>query len=276
MDFKLFKEIKGKLDRERLTLVDLVEEKKTIYIASHNKKEDIVFYKGTVYNPKTTETKVFYVPLTFTFWEELNKLLYTGWESSYIEVILSIYDKEIEKILYDREDLFQLGYDLDEYLGNGTDSGMNEVVKMILVSSDILKELLTIVENVQTKDKYEEQVITLANNYGLDVYFDHADNSFNLGSIKESGTPSGVLNVFSRCIAVTIQNKVNQNQGSLIHHLVSRMDSIYKTYNIEQPTNSKNAQFIIPYSRVAIDLLMSELDNINNTYTLAKEELLSI
>lgn len=277
MDFKLFKEIKGKLDRERLKLIDLVEENKTVYIASHNKKEDIVFYKGTVYNPKTTETRVFYVPLTFTFWDELNNLLYTGWESSYIEVILRIYDEELEKVMDAKETLFQLGYDLEEYLLDNSDSGVNEVSKTIMVESGILTELLTIVENVQTEDQYEEQVIKLASKYGLDVSFSNEDDSFNLGDLKDSRTPSGVLAVFTNFMMYKIKDKITQKQGSFITHLVRSMDVIYNTYHIEQKTNLLSPyQLVIPYSKEAIDELMLKLENINNQYMLAKEEVLSI
>lgn len=277
MDFTLFKEIKGKLDRKRLKLVDLVEENKTIYIASHNKKEDVVFYKGTVYNPETTETRVFYVPLTFTFWDELNNLLYTGWESSYIEVILRIYDEELEKLMDAKETLFQLGYDLEEYLLDNSDSGVNEVSKTIMVESGILTELLTIVENVQTKEQYEEQVIKLALKYGLDVSFSNEDDSFNLGDLKDSRTPSGVLEVFTNYMMYKIKDKVTQKQGSFINHLVRSMDVIYNTYHIEQKTNLLSPyQVVIPYSKEAIDELMVKLENINNQYMLAKEEILSI
>lgn len=277
MDFKLFKEIKGKLDRERLKLIDLVEENKTVYIASHNKKEDIVFYKGTVYNPETTETRVFYVPLTFTFWDELNNLLYTGWESSYIEVILRIYDEELEKVMDAKETLFQLGYDLEEYLLDNSDSGVNEVSKTIMVESGILTELLTIVENVQTEDQYEEQVIKLASKYGLDVSFSNEDDSFNLGDLKDSRTPSGVLAVFTNFMMYKIKDKITQKQGSFITHLVRSMDVIYNTYHIEQKTNLLSPyQLVIPYSKEAIDELMLKLENINNQYMLAKEEILSI
>jgi hypothetical protein len=277
MDFTLFKEIKGKLDRKRLKLVDLVEENKTIYIASHNKKEDVVFYKGTVYNPETTETRVFYVPLTFTFWDELNNLLYTGWESSYIEVILRIYDEELEKLMDAKETLFQLGYDLEEYLMDNSDSGVNEVSKTIMVESGILTELLTIVENVQTKEQYEEQVIKLALKYGLDVSFSNEDDSFNLGDLKDSRTPSGVLEVFTNYMMYKIKDKVTQKQGSFINHLVRSMDVIYNTYHIEQKTNLLSPyQLVIPYSKEAIDELMVKLENINNQYMLAKEEILSI
>lgn len=277
MDFKLFKEIKGKLDRKRLKLIDLVEENKTVYIASHNKKEDVVFYKGTVYNPETTETRVFYVPLTFTFWDELNNLLYTGWESSYIEVILRIYDEELEKVMDAKETLFQLGYDLEEYLLDNSDSGVNEVSKTIMVESGILTELLTIVENVQTEDQYEEQVIKLASKYGLDVSFSNEDDSFNLGDLKDSRTPSGVLAVFTNFMMYKIKDKITQKQGSFITHLVRSMDVIYNTYHIEQKTNLLSPyQLVIPYSKEAIDELMLKLENINNQYMLAKEEILSI
>lgn len=277
MDFTLFKEIKGKLDRKRLKLIDLVEENKTVYIASHNKKEDIVFYKGTVYNPETTETRVFYVPLTFTFWDELNNLLYTGWESSYIEVILRIYDEELERLMDAKETLFQLGYDLEEYLMDNSDSGVNEVSKTIMVESGILTELLTIVENVQTEDQYEEQVIKLASKYGLDVSFSNEDESFNLGDLKDSRTPSGVLAVFTNFMMYKIKDKITQKQGSFITHLVRSMDVIYNTYHIEQKTNLLSPyQLVIPYSKEAIDELMLKLENINNQYMLAKEEILSI
>lgn len=277
MDFTLFKEIKGKLDRKRLKLVDLVEENKNIYIASHNKKEDVVFYKGTVYNPETTETRVFYVPLTFTFWDELNNLLYTGWESSYIEVILRIYDEELEKVMDAKETLFQLGYDLEEYLLDNSDSGVNEVSKTIMVESGILTELLTIVENVQTEDQYEEQVIKLASKYGLDVSFSNEDDSFNLGDLKDSRTPSGVLAVFTNFMMYKIKDKITQKQGSFITHLVRSMDVIYNTYHIEQKTNLLSPyQLVIPYSKEAIDELLLKLENINNQYMLAKEEILSI
>lgn len=277
MDFTLFKEIKGKLDRKRLKLIDLVEENKTVYIASHNKKEDIVFYKGTVYNPETTETRVFYVPLTFTFWDELNNLLYTGWESSYIEVILRIYDEELEKVMDAKETLFQLGYDLEEYLLDNSDSGVNEVSKTIMVESGILTELLTIVENVQTEDQYEEQVIKLASKYGLEVSFSNEDDSFNLGDLKDSRTPSGVLAVFTNFMMYKIKDKITQKQGSFITHLVRSMDVIYNTYHIEQKTNLLSPyQLVIPYSKEAIDELMLKLENINNQYMLAKEEILSI
>lgn len=277
MDFKLFKEIKGKLDRKRLKLIDLVEENKTVYIASHNKKEDVVFYKGTVYNPETTETRVFYVPLTFTFWDELNNLLYTGWESSYIEVILRIYDEELEKVMDAKETLFQLGYDLEEYLLDNSDSGVNEVSKTIMVESGILTELLTIVENVQTEDQYEEQVIKLASKYGLDVSFSNEDDSFNLGDLKDSRTPSGVLAVFTNFMMYKIKDKITQKQGSFITHLVRSMDVIYNTYHIEQKTNLLSPYLlVIPYSKEAIDELMLKLENINNQYMLAKEEILSI
>lgn len=277
MDFKLFKEIKGKLDRKRLKLIDLVEENKNIYIASHNKKEDVVFYKGTVYNPETTETRVFYVPLTFTFWDELNNLLYTGWESSYIEVILRIYDEELEKVMDAKETLFQLGYDLEEYLLDNSDSGVNEVSKTIMVESGILTELLTIVENVQTEDQYEEQVIKLASKYGLDVSFSNEDDSFNLGDLKDSRTPSGVLAVFTNFMMYKIKDKITQKQGSFITHLVRSMDVIYNTYHIEQKTNLLSPyQLVIPYSKEAIDELLLKLENINNQYMLAKEEILSI
>lgn len=277
MDFKLFKEIKGKLDRKRLKLIDLVEENKTVYIASHNKKEDVVFYKGTVYNPETTETRVFYVPLTFTFWDELNNLLYTGWESSYIEVILRIYDEELEKVMDAKETLFQLGYDLEEYLLDNSDSGVNEVSKTIMVESGILTELLTIVENVQTEDQYEEQVIKLASKYGLDVSFSNEDASFNLGDLKDSRTPSGVLAVFTNFMMYKIKDKITQKQGSFITHLVRSMDVIYNTYHIEQKTNLLSPYLlVIPYSKEAIDELMLKLENINNQYMLAKEEILSI
>lgn len=277
MDFTLFKEIKGKLDRKRLKLIDLVEENKTVYIASHNKKEDIVFYKGTVYNPETTETRVFYVPLTFTFWDELNNLLYTGWESSYIEVILRIYDEELERLMDAKETLFQLGYDLEEYLMDNSDSGVNEVSKTIMVESGILTELLTIVENVQTEDQYEEQVIKLASKYGLDVSFSNEDESFNLGDLKDSRTPSGVLAVFINFMMYKIKDKIKQKQGSFITHLVRSMDVIYNTYHIEQKTNLLSPyQLVIPYSKEAIDELMLKLENINNQYMLAKEEILSI